>query len=85
VVLYNVFETLTRIDSDGSVTPLLAERWERSPALRTITFQLLRGVKFRNGEPFDAQSVKFSFARNLRGLWKDAPIFANDIAALSWA
>ena len=23
--------------------------------------------------------------RNLRGLWKDAPIFVNDIAALSWA
>ena len=25
VVLYNVFETLTKINSDGSVTPLLAE------------------------------------------------------------
>lgn len=24
-------------------------------------------------------------ARGLRGLWKDAPIFANDIAAMSWA
>jgi len=23
-------------------------------------------------------------ARNLRGLWKDTPIFVNDIAALSW-
>ncbi|CKV98837.1 Uncharacterised protein [Mycobacterium tuberculosis] len=23
--------------------------------------------------------------RNLRGLWKDAPIFVNDIAAMSWA
>jgi peptide/nickel transport system substrate-binding protein len=24
-------------------------------------------------------------ARNLRGLWKDAPIFVNDLAALSWS
>jgi peptide/nickel transport system substrate-binding protein len=24
-------------------------------------------------------------ARSLRGLWKDTPIFVNDIAALSWS
>jgi len=24
-------------------------------------------------------------ARGLRGLWKDSPIFANDIAAISWS
>ncbi|MDP9898433.1 ABC transporter substrate-binding protein [Variovorax ginsengisoli] len=63
VVLYNVFETLTKINGDGSVTPLLAERWEISPDLRTVTFQLRRGVKFHNGEPFDAQAVKYSFDR----------------------
>ena len=28
IVLYNIFETLTKINSDGSVTPLLAESWE---------------------------------------------------------
>ena len=63
VVLYNVFETLTKINPDGSVTPLLAERWEVSPDLRTITFYLRKGVKFSNGEPFNAQAVKFSFTR----------------------
>jgi peptide/nickel transport system substrate-binding protein len=63
VVLYTVFETLTRINSDGSVTPLLAERWEISPDLKTCTFKLRQGVKFQNGEPFNAQSVKFSFDR----------------------
>ena len=40
VVLYNVFETLTKINPGGSVTPLLAERWEVSRDLRTITFYL---------------------------------------------
>ena len=63
VVLYNVFETLTKINSDGSVTPLLAESWEISPDLKTHTFKLRRGVKFQNGEPFNAQTVKFSFDR----------------------
>ena len=63
VVLYTVFETLTKINSDGGVTPLLAESWEVSPDLKTYTFKLRRGVKFQNGEPFNAQSVKFSFDR----------------------
>jgi peptide/nickel transport system substrate-binding protein len=63
VTLYNVFETLTKINPDGSVTPLLAESWEVSPDLTTYTFKLRKGVKFHNGEPFNAQAVKFSFDR----------------------
>jgi peptide/nickel transport system substrate-binding protein len=63
ITQYNIFETLTKINSDGSVTPLLAERWEVSPDLTTYTFHLRKGVKFHNGEPFDAQAVKFSFDR----------------------
>lgn len=60
---YNIYETLTKINSDGTVSPLLAESWEVSPDLRTYTFKLRRGVKFSNGEPFNAQTAKFSFQR----------------------
>lgn len=63
VTLYNIYETLTKINSDGSVTPLLAESWEVSPDLKTYTFKLRKGVKFHNGEPFNAQAVKFSYDR----------------------
>ena len=63
VTLYNIFETLTKINGDGKVTPLLAESWEISPDLKTYTFKLRKGVKFQNGEPFNAQQVKFSFDR----------------------
>lgn len=63
VTLYNIYETLTKIHPDGSVTPLLAESWEVSPDLTTYTFKLRKGVKFHNGEPFNAQAVKFSFDR----------------------
>jgi len=79
IVQYNILETLTKINSDGSVTPLLAESWEVSPDLRTYTFKLRRGVKFQNGEPFNAQTVKFSFDRAgaEKSTNKDKRTFAN--------
>ena len=57
IVLYNVFETLTKIGADGNVKPLLAESWEISPDLKTVTFKLRKDVKVQNGEPFTAQTV----------------------------
>lgn len=63
ITLYNVYETLTKINPDGSVSPLLAEGWEVSPDLRTYTFRLRKGVKFHNGEAFNAHTTKFSFQR----------------------
>ena len=79
VVLYNVFETLTKINSDGAVTPLLAQSWEVSPDLKTYTFKLRRGVKFQNGEPCNAQAVKFSFERAAgeKSTNKDKRTFSN--------
>ncbi|MGF6526345.1 ABC transporter substrate-binding protein [Variovorax sp. PvP013] len=63
VTLYNIYETLTKVNENGSVSPLLAESWDVSPDLKTYTFRLKRGVKFQNGEPFNAQAVKYSFER----------------------
>lgn len=82
VTLYNIYETLTKIHPDGSVTPLLAESWEVSPDLTTYTFKLRRGVKFHNGEPFNAQAVKFSFDRagGEKSTNKDKRTFANIVA-----
>ncbi|MDB5730447.1 MAG: transporter substrate-binding protein, partial [Variovorax sp.] len=79
IVQYNIFETLTKINADGSVAPLLAESWEVSPDLKTYTFKLRRGVKFQNGEPFNAQTVKFSFDRagGDKSINKDKRTFAN--------
>jgi peptide/nickel transport system substrate-binding protein len=79
VTLYNIYETLTKINADGSVSPLLAESWEVSPDLTTYTFRLRKGVTFHNGEPFNAQAVKFSFDRagGERSTNKDKRTFAN--------
>jgi peptide/nickel transport system substrate-binding protein len=63
IVHYNVLEGLTKINMDGSVTPLLAEAWTMEPDGRSYTFKLRKGVKFQDGEPFDSAAVKFTFER----------------------
>jgi peptide/nickel transport system substrate-binding protein len=79
IVLYNIFETLTKVNGDGSVTPLLAESWSISPDAKVYTFKLRKGVKFQNGEPFNAASVKFSLERAAAkdSVNKDKAVFAN--------
>ncbi|MDI3382717.1 ABC transporter substrate-binding protein [Xenophilus aerolatus] len=79
IVLYNIMETLTKINADGSVAPLLAESWEISPDLKTYTFKLRQGITFQNGEPFNAEAVKFSFERagGDKSTNKDKRTFAN--------
>ncbi len=63
VVHYNILEGLTKINVDGSVTPLLAERWTMDADGKAFTFHLRKGVKFQDGSDFDASAVKFSFER----------------------
>jgi peptide/nickel transport system substrate-binding protein len=79
VTLYNIFETLTKINSDSRITPLLAESWTLSPDLKVYTFKLRPGIKFHNGEPFNAAAVKFSFERAVAkdSVNKDKAVFAN--------
>jgi peptide/nickel transport system substrate-binding protein len=64
VTLYNVYETLTKVKEDGTAAPLLAESWTVSPDVKIFTFKLRKGVKFQNGEPLNAEAVKFSFERS---------------------
>ncbi len=63
VVLYNVFETLTRIGPDGSIGPGLAESWEVSDDGLVYTFRLREGVSFHDGTGFDSEDVAFSYNR----------------------
>jgi peptide/nickel transport system substrate-binding protein len=60
---YNIFEGLTKVNEDFSVTPLLADSWTFSPDLKTLTLTLKKDVKFHDGEPFTSKDVKFSFER----------------------
>jgi peptide/nickel transport system substrate-binding protein len=60
---YNIFEGLTKINEDFSVSPLLAEKWDFSPDAKTLTFTLKPNVRFQDGETFSSKDIKFSFER----------------------
>ncbi|MDB6001402.1 MAG: transporter substrate-binding protein, partial [Rhizobacter sp.] len=79
VVLYNVFETLTKVNSAGVAGPLLASSWTISPDQKTYTFKLVSGAKFHNGEAFSSANVKASFERAAAdgSTNKDKAVFAN--------
>ncbi|MGN7294139.1 ABC transporter substrate-binding protein [Rhizobium sp. SAFR-030] len=63
VTWQNIFEGLTTIDRQGKVQPQLAESWSIAPDGLTYTFKLRPGVKFHDGEAFDASVAKFSIDR----------------------
>lgn len=63
VLLYNVYETLIKIDGDGKIQPSLATDWTISPDRMTYTFELDPQARFADGTPLTAESVKTSFER----------------------
>lgn len=63
IALCNLYDTLVFPNDDGTVSPMLATRWETSPDGLTWTFELRQGVKFHNGEELTAEDVAFSMQR----------------------
>ncbi len=57
LLLYNVYETLVKLDSDGKIKPLLAQRWDVSSDGTEYRFSLDRGAKFASGAAVDAKAV----------------------------
>jgi peptide/nickel transport system substrate-binding protein len=60
----NIYDTLIMRQPDGTLGPWLAESWE-SPSDTEWVFTLRPGVTFHNGEPLDAEAVKFTYERYL--------------------
>ncbi len=64
-IAWNVFEHLVELDKDGNLVPRLATSW-RWLDDRTLEMPLRQGVKFHNGEVFDADIVKLNWEENTR-------------------
>jgi peptide/nickel transport system substrate-binding protein len=76
----NIFDTLLERDQDLKIQPALAIELPKLVSPTVWEFKLRPGVKFQNGEPVDAEAVKFSLERlvdpklKLRGATPFAPI-----------
>lgn len=64
-ITFNIFEHLMEIDKDGKLGPRLATSWQWLDD-RTLEVKLRQGVKFHNGEVFDAEIVKLNWEENTR-------------------
>ena len=59
----HICEFLTYTGPDNVTRPYLAERWEASDDLTSWTFYLRQGIKWNNGDDFNADDVVFNFTR----------------------
>ena len=64
-MVLNVFDHLVEIDKEGQLVPRLATGWQWRDD-RTLEVTLRQGVRFHNGEVFDAEMVKLNWEENMR-------------------
>lgn len=58
----HVYEALVELDESLKIRPCLTESWKIVNDL-TWEFKLKKGIKFQNGEPFNAEAAKYSLIR----------------------
>jgi peptide/nickel transport system substrate-binding protein len=62
-LMYQMYDSLVRVNPKGEIIPWLAEKWTVSPDGKSYTFTLKQGVKFHDGSVFDAEAVKWNLDR----------------------
>ncbi|MFH1804697.1 MAG: ABC transporter substrate-binding protein [Pseudomonadota bacterium] len=79
----NMYDGLTYRGPDAKLVPGLATSWDVSEDGKKIRFHLRENVTFHNGEPFNADAVKFTFDRLLGEEGAKGPQRSNYIAISS--
>jgi peptide/nickel transport system substrate-binding protein len=63
-ITHHIFDSFVQRDMEAKAVPGLTERWEQVDAAKnTWRFHLRKGVKFHNGEPWNAEVAKWNFER----------------------
>ncbi len=57
LVVRQVFETLTKIDKNGDIIPLLAEKWQFGEDGKKITITLKKDIRFSDGSFLNTELV----------------------------
>jgi peptide/nickel transport system substrate-binding protein len=67
--LFPVYDRLIHMDPEGRAVPGLATDWSYGPAGAWLDLELREGVRFHDGEPFDAEAAAANLdrARTVRG------------------
>lgn len=80
-IIEDVYQTLGWWNGTGTTSfkGVLAESWTTSLDGLVSTFKLSQGVKFNNGDPFDASVVKYSIDRVLKMNQSPSWILAQDM------
>lgn len=63
IALINLYDSLVYPADDGSIEPMLAERWEIDESGLNYTFYLRKGIKFHSGNELTANDVVYSMKR----------------------
>lgn len=63
----SIYDPLTYADADGKIKPYLAESVTPSPDYKTWTIKARPGIKFHNGEPFNAAAIKQNLDAQKKG------------------
>ncbi|WP_137178357.1 ABC transporter substrate-binding protein [Roseomonas sp. AR75] len=67
MIQQSIYDALAKyVNNPPQIVPWLAERWETSADQTVWTFHLVANAKFHNGDPVDAEAVRYSFERGLR-------------------
>jgi peptide/nickel transport system substrate-binding protein len=64
VVMAAVCDKLIEVDAKLAYVPQLATEWSWAPDGLSLTMKLRAGVTFHDGEPFDAEAVRFNIERD---------------------
>ena len=75
----HIVEYMTLTGPDNVTRPYLSRKWEASDDLKTWVFHLAKGVKWSNGDDFNADDVLFNFTR-----WLDPATGSSNLGLFSF-